>query len=772
MNTRFLKRSCLLLATGGLGILVCTNAFADDTATQKTVAQTLAELQQQGFKTDLSNFDFSTSPELQAREKVLTNAAPNRNSAPFLDHPNLMEPLAANSNNVIVVWQQDGLRRPSPAWQDNSYQLTWDDFRQAINQRQPQMDAACAAILAGPVEFNLDASAGNYMLLRYLALLIDLTQTLDDRAMLALHDGNRDEAWTNLMAATRLITAWNPEPAKISHQTRFDNAKLVFAATWQVLQTNGWTDDQLARLQHEWETADFLSSLPEIPAFRRASDLTALEKALPPQAPVGAVYDDEERMLLEYRACEMDYRLAVQAATWAQMQPFADATNDQFFLPQYYYRGPFGMVLNERRMREGLRMRLEGPTPSLLGQAAEAETERRIMVTALALERYETKYGRYPETLQGLTPEFLKTVPLDFMNGQPLHYQVADDGNFLLYSVGLDGVDNGGKIPVAPTQEEKYARLSNPDTSPPVPESDIVWPLPASSGQAVARRKEQSDVDAARNALMQAEEKSNAERAEELRQDIIKNLLAMEPPFITKELDYQGVPVRAFLQNTNTVHGIQLSMDDLFTLKKITNGGEPDMAAFEVPISYDNLKKVGELRLLVDAGGPEPTNSIWVDTDPAVRAYQGDGELQDVVRATNGDCLIEWNTDYDPPGRHALRAQLLYSGGRMDYEVDLRGPVTPYYSSNLVQFFEGTSMFTDKGATLYAQTAEPHAIYTIEIKAPDGKHLKTFTGTITNGIINVNWDLRDDHGNICTNQTFESVFNVTLPDSGRSQTVQ
>jgi hypothetical protein len=74
-------------------------------------------------------------------------------------------------------------------------------------------------------------------------------------------------------AATRLVTAWNPEPVEISHRTRFDDAKLVFAAAWQILQTNGWTDDQLARLQQEWETADFLSSLPEIQAFKRAADL-------------------------------------------------------------------------------------------------------------------------------------------------------------------------------------------------------------------------------------------------------------------------------------------------------------------------------------------------------------------------------------------------------------------------------------------------------------------------------------------------------------------
>jgi hypothetical protein len=251
----------------------------------------------------------------------------------------------------------------------------------------------------------------------------------------------------------------------------------------------------------------------------------------------------------------------------------------------------------------------------------------------------------------------------------------------------------------------------------------------------------------------------------------------MKPPFVTNQLVFQGEPLNQVLQNVNAGNIIQMSMDELLTLKRITNGDDPDMATFEVPIRYDALandtvSNPGELRLLVDAGGPEPTNDIWVDSNPAVRAYEGGGELQDVKRATNGDCLLEWNTDYDPPGQHALRAQLLYTGGKMDYLVDLRGPVTPYYSSNLVQFFEGDSFFTDKGTTFYAKTAEPHAIYKIEVKNSDGKLIKTFTGTTTNGIIDVDWDLRDEHGNKYTGQSIDAVFNVTLPDSGRSQTIK
>jgi hypothetical protein len=41
-------------------------------------------------------------------------------------------------------------------------------------------------------------------------------------------------------------------------------------------------------------------------------------------------------------------------------------------------------------------------------------------------------------------PEFLEAVPIDHMSGLPLHYRITGDKEFLLYSVGEDGVDDGG----------------------------------------------------------------------------------------------------------------------------------------------------------------------------------------------------------------------------------------------------------------------------------------------------------------------------------------
>lgn len=510
---------------------------------QKSLEKTRLDLQKQGFKTDLTNFDFSTSAELRARQAVLEATAPNRGSSPVVDHPDLMEPTAGNE--AVVVWIQDSLKRESPSWPDTSYELTWDDFRDAINQNQSQIDAACVAILSGPVQFNLDASAGNAMLLPHLALLKNLTQILNDRAMLALHDGNRDAAWTNLMAATRLVTAWNPEPAEISHQVRFGDAKLVFNAIWQGLQTNDWTDDQLASLQHEWETANFLNSLPEIQAFRRASDLQMLEHdALASENVETEVYDDEKSLLLFYRDREIEFRNAVQATSWAQMRQMPGVTNDMFFEPKHHSRGSFQMSLQQRRMR----MRFQEGGISFLAKAAETEAERRVIVTALAEERFHGKYGRYPKTLQDLTPDFLKSPLTDFMTGRPLRYRATEDNRFLLYSMGLDCVDNNGKIQTRPTGAERFTSLTHPNM--PVPESDIVWPLAASSPQVVALRKQKSQALALRMAQNEAEAKN--QQATEARRAAMKRLLA-EKPSLGKEPVYQGKPLSSWVDKVGEI---------------------------------------------------------------------------------------------------------------------------------------------------------------------------------------------------------------------------
>ena len=73
------------------------------------------------------------------------------------------------------------------------------------------------------------------------------------------------------------------------------------------------------------------------------------------------------------------------------------------------------------------------------------ETTARLLQTELALQLYRVEHGQMAESLDQLVPGYLPAVPLDAWSQQPLIYRLTESG-FVLYSVGYDGQDNGGRV--------------------------------------------------------------------------------------------------------------------------------------------------------------------------------------------------------------------------------------------------------------------------------------------------------------------------------------
>ena len=92
------------------------------------------------------------------------------------------------------------------------------------------------------------------------------------------------------------------------------------------------------------------------------------------------------------------------------------------------------------------------------------ETMRQLAVAALAIARYQLKYERLPESLQQLIPEFLDTMPPDYMDGRPLRYKRNARSDWTLYSVGFNGIDDGGD-PIGTTNSTQIWQGR-----------DVVWP--------------------------------------------------------------------------------------------------------------------------------------------------------------------------------------------------------------------------------------------------------------------------------------------------------
>ncbi len=358
---------CVVL-TGAMVAILCLPG-PDNTDIKKSLEETRQSLQQQGFKMDLSDFDFSIPAGVRSRTEDIVNSG--QRLPPELRQTRLNRMPLAEKDAVVVLWREEWMMASTP---EGEGLVHWSDLRQAMDGNQGILDEACVAAISGPIQFP--QSGGGVARMPSLGPINSLESLLADRMLLDLHDDRPDAAWTNLLAATCLATAWEPDATQISHLFRGSIAAYAFNATWQAMQHWGWTEEQLATLQRNWESVDFFTNLTETVAFTRVFLVTGMEQdRMRPagsglswpfilqsaiHSPVGAVeairqqlkdakyrsygtYDDEKQMMLLYRDREVDMKNALKASSWEQMRGLPGVTNQTAITSPYSAR-PAGIL--------------------------------------------------------------------------------------------------------------------------------------------------------------------------------------------------------------------------------------------------------------------------------------------------------------------------------------------------------------------------------------------------------------------------------------------
>ena len=222
----------------------------------------------------------------------------------------------------------------------------------------------------------------------------------------------------------------------------------------------------------------------------------------------------------------------------------------------------------------------------------------------------------------------------------------------------------------------------------------------------------------------------------------------------TTEPSYKGVPIGQWIQSHSAINPIRLELGKLLTLTQVVDNENGYVVRFELPISYDAMQSNG---WFLQLGGLNKSGDF-------VELYAAHWQ-----RATNGRCLLVWNTAYDPPKNYNLRARLICEGHKMDWNsIYVIGPALSFCSSNDCQFFAGSSMFDSKSAYLDAKLRESVASYRIELTTSDGKHLKTITGTTTNGMVREEWNLIDERGKKFEGDDINSQFYITFPPHSKT----
>jgi len=324
------------------------------------------------------------------------------------------------------------------------------------------------------LDFNLDYPHTIDLPVLHLMKLKAAEVIISETAMQALYQKEYSEAWSDLCAAIDLVRLHDNEPLAISQLVRYALIRIAIAGTWEALQECQWTGVQLSELQSKWEATDLLGSLQPFMAMERAYGIEGIA-AMRHSSKVfegglmfsgggtggntGGWEDDIRQKIKElydryprywrwkssWSYEEEHYYLQIETAA-------VDASR------KITVNGAFVPAFDEFRRQA---TNIDGTYPDAddhftqfhLSEAnfdiyfrkfAEAETAKRLLVTVIALKRYHLQHGDYPTSLNELVPDFLKQIPMDFMDGKPLRYRLRSDGDFLLYSVGEDGEDNGG----------------------------------------------------------------------------------------------------------------------------------------------------------------------------------------------------------------------------------------------------------------------------------------------------------------------------------------
>jgi hypothetical protein len=129
-----------------------------------------------------------------------------------------------------------------------------------------------------------------------------------------------------------------------------------------------------------------------------------------------------------------------------------DSTLAQHQGPSWNWDATAIKETNERLHRMGQRVRIRYLPVQLMlfsmstvFNVAEYATQRRDATEmALALDLWRRRHGNWPTSLDQLVPDLLPAVPPDRADGQPLRYALRD-GKPVLYSLGLDRDDDGGR---------------------------------------------------------------------------------------------------------------------------------------------------------------------------------------------------------------------------------------------------------------------------------------------------------------------------------------
>jgi hypothetical protein len=357
----------------------------------------------------------------------------------------------------------------------------WSDLATQVARARNDLTRLKAILAQGDIRLPVDLLNPSSDLIRRRP---DALDWLGVEAMHALRLHDLDAVVQNVEAIAALLKVQEQLRSPRDQHKRSDAQDVGSFVTWHALQ-EALSDEQLMRLQQAWSTTNSTEQAVLVGDIERARQLAEYEKTVrsprkwrwlvqstmrgwnePPEPwPIqdtvlynavmvgrGAAWcgwrwwRDELRFLQRWQAGLEANREAVKRRNLS-----------------YLMRGHTDLAAPCDELRDLLGRNLQPDFSSI--ETVRFETRREMALTAIAIQRFVRRAGHLPHDLSELCPQFLPELPHDWYGDLPLRYRSNDD-TFTLYSVGVDGNDDGGHSGFSDDRPSFWTG------------KDIVWPQP------------------------------------------------------------------------------------------------------------------------------------------------------------------------------------------------------------------------------------------------------------------------------------------------------
>ena len=273
------------------------------------------------------------------------------------------------------------------------------------------------------------------------------------RSVAELQDNQSAAALADVKLLLRLTDTMRNQPFLISHLVRIAMQAIALQPIYEGLAQHRWNDTQLADLEAALAEKDYLADFQLAMRGERTCAIYTFET---------------QRRTREMKSYAAENGLDQMVTNSLRWMPSAFFYQNEFVFAQMYEQFVLPLVdltnrtvsLAAYRTTEAdfkeqaqhwslykIQARMLFPAVGKsVAKFATIQAQVDLARVACALERFRLTHGNYPEALAALAPQFIAEPPHDLINGQPLHYRRTDDGKFVLYSIGWDEKDDGGKV--------------------------------------------------------------------------------------------------------------------------------------------------------------------------------------------------------------------------------------------------------------------------------------------------------------------------------------